>query len=54
MKYLVVALLALAILASVMQCSATVITPPVDVQLDGGSESNGAWNGGYWSFTDSC
>ena len=52
MKCVLVALLILAILAGVMQCSATVITPPVNVQLDGGNESNGAWTGGYLSFTE--
>jgi len=46
---------ALAMLAffmvSILECRATLITPPTVIQLEGGSESNGVWTGGYWQFT---
>jgi len=43
-----VAILALTMLSA---CYATLITPPQQIVLDGGKESNGVWTGGYWSFT---
>jgi hypothetical protein len=51
MKYIVGIALVLLILMFVVECNATVITPPTLIQLDGGNEVNGLWKGGYWTFT---
>ncbi len=46
----IVAILGLLMLASV--CNATIISPPQNIQLEGGEEdSSGNWRGGYWTFT---
>jgi hypothetical protein len=49
-KIAIVAILAFLMFVSV--CNATIISPPQNIQLEGGKEdSSGNWRGGYWTFT---
>lgn len=38
-------------MVSILECRATVITPPTKIELDGGRESNGIWICGSWAST---
>ncbi|MEM5793917.1 MAG: hypothetical protein QXS48_03360 [Candidatus Aenigmatarchaeota archaeon] len=51
-KVAIVALLLFLVLSLTVSCEATLLTPPQNVQLQGGDEdSSGNWRGGYWVFT---
>jgi hypothetical protein len=49
------AIVVLAILVLLMEAAianATLVSPPQQIRLEGGSENQkGAWTGGYWTFT---